>query len=88
LHERGKLTTGQTIAIKLIALPRAPKADKAESSLLARLGGGSLKDRIGGAERERPRRDERPPRPERERSDRGDRGGRGGRGRCVSALRS
>lgn len=81
---RKGLTTGQTIAIKLIAPPRASKAEKAESSLLARLGGGSLKDRLsGGAERDaRPRRDERPrERPERERGERGDRGARGGRGR-------
>ncbi|CAK9780077.1 RNA-binding domain-containing protein [Cutaneotrichosporon oleaginosum] len=83
----GAMTKGQTIAIKLIAPPRAPKADKAESSLLARLGGGSLKSRIGGGggveSDSRSRRDERPrDRPQRgERAERGDRGGRGGRGR-------
>ncbi|GMK57025.1 hypothetical protein CspeluHIS016_0308650 [Cutaneotrichosporon spelunceum] len=83
----GAMTKGQTIGIKLIAPPRAPKADKAEASLLARLGGGSLKDRIGGG---RPKRDERGPRPDRApRQERGgERGGdrdgdrgRGGRGR-------
>ncbi|BEI81173.1 hypothetical protein CcaverHIS002_0203330 [Cutaneotrichosporon cavernicola] len=75
----GAMTKGQTIAIKLIAPARAPKADKGESSLLARLGGGSLKDRMGG---DRPQRDERGPRPDRApRQERGGDRGRGGRGR-------